>query len=385
MSPDGGFDRGRDALASECVGRDALLLPSDTLFQEIGLNPTELSRRASAWVLGVSVLCVPLAAQSQTSITLYGLADGYVARVSDSVPTKANDIRIGSGGLTTSYIGVSAVEDLGGGYQGLATMQSFLRVDTGQAGRHDADPFWARDTYAGLGTPWGRITIGRNTTPFFLATIIHNPLGDSFVVGPSVTHVFRGNLEGDTGMSNSVRYQSPKLGGFKADVLYSVGTETTDPADKDSGQAIDAALSYGVGEFNAVLAVRRIDLNKGYNGQEQEAWMLGGNYKFSFATLYGQYMRSKMTWNTQPDAERRTWQLGASVPLGSGRVVGSYAKTTLDDASPVSPDRRQTWALGYIHSLSKRTELYAIYYDDKFDEPVANRQKVVATGFRHRF
>lgn len=46
--------------------------------------------------------------------------------------------------MTTSFIGVKGNEDLGGGMSAVFAIESFMRNDTGSAGRFDADTFWAR-------------------------------------------------------------------------------------------------------------------------------------------------------------------------------------------------------------------------------------------------
>ena len=50
--------------------------------------------------------------------------------------------------------------------------------------------------------------------------------------------------------------------------------------------------------------------------------------------------------------------LGATVPFGANKVLVSYVRK--DDRTAANQDAHQ-WALGYLHSLSKRTDLYAAY------------------------
>ena len=82
-----------------------------------------------------------------------------------------------------------------------------MQPDVGDSGRFPTDTFWARSAFVGLETPsLGRVTLGRNTAPYFLATILFNPLVDSFVVGPMITHTFRGALQGvDAGQVEAAR------------------------------------------------------------------------------------------------------------------------------------------------------------------------------------
>ena len=53
---------------------------------------------------------------------------------------------------------------------------------------------------------------------------------------------------------------------------------------------------------------------------------------------------------------------GVSVPVGPGSILASYAYTKTSGAADV---KRNTWAVGYDYSLSKRTDVYAAYMRDK--------------------
>ena len=68
--------------------------------------------------------------------------------------------------------------------------------------------------------PAGKLAVGRNTTPLFVATLAFNAFGDSFGdsfgYSPNIRHYFTsGTVTGDSGWSDSVLYNSPSLGGFK--------------------------------------------------------------------------------------------------------------------------------------------------------------------------
>jgi predicted porin len=348
------------------------------------------ARRPVACAVAAALAACAPAAFAQSSITLYGVLDGFVGDISNTLAngTKAGGTVVDAGGLQTSYFGIRGTEDLGGGLRAVFALEAFLRNDTGAAGRFNADTFWSRSAYVGLASnTFGTLAIGRNTTPYFLSVILFNPLVDSFVIGPMITHTFRGALQGDTGMSNSIRWTSPKWAGFNADVLYSLGTEDLSGGpDKNAGKAIDAALNYGIGAFAATVAYRDIDLSANGNGREQQAWLVGATYGFSFAKLFAQYQQiTEKFAAAASNVDYDTWQLGASVPLFSGSVLASYAQSDISDASPATPSKRDTWTLAYTYPLSKRTEIYGAYYMDQLKSPTGTEQTVTALGFRHRF
>jgi len=343
-----------------------------------------LAAATAAWLAAFAP-----AAAAQSSVNLYGVLDVFVGHVEDVSPTagKSDTGVVNAGGMQTSFFGIRGVEDLGGGLRAVFAIESFLRPDTGGAGRFAADGFWARSAFVGLETSTlGRATLGRNTAPYFLATLRFNPLVDSFVVSPMITHTFRGALQGDTGFSNSLRWTSPSWSGLQADVLYSLGAENSSGPDRNAGRALDAALGFSRGPFGAALAFRTIDLSAGGNGREQTAWQIGASYDFGLLRLFAQYQQIEETFSAAAsNVDRDTLQFGVSAPIGVGRVLASYATTDIDDTSPATPSRRDTWALGYLHPMSKRTDLYAAYYSDAFKSPTGAEQTVLALGVRHRF
>lgn len=348
------------------------------------------ARRSAAAAAAAALVSFAPLASAQSSVTLYGVLDvfaGYIENVSP-VTGKGDAGVVNTGGLQTSYFGIRGSEDLGGGLKAVFAIESFLQPDVGDSGRFPTDTFWARSAFVGLETPsLGRVTLGRNTAPYFLATILFNPLVDSFVVGPMITHTFRGALQGDTGLSNSIRWTSPVWGGLRADVLYSLGAENlTGGPDKDAGKAIDAALGWSRGNFAVVAAYRAINLSANGNGREQTAMQFGASYNFGFLKAFAQYQQIEETFTlATSNVDRETIQAGVSVPVGAGSILASYATSDIDDTSPTTPSKRDTWTLAYVHTLSKRTELYGAYYSDVLKTPTGNEQTVVALGVRHRF
>ena len=104
--------------------------------------------------------------------------------------------------------------------------------------------------------------------------------------------------------------------------------------------------------------------------------MLGGFYDFQVVKLFLTYGQAK---NDVSNAKLKTAQLGASVPIGPGKLLASYAQTrnNLLDA------KRQTLTVGYDYNLSKRTDLYANVMHDR----ITNRSSGTSygIGLRHRF
>jgi predicted porin len=76
------------------------------------------------------------------------------------------------------------------------------------------------------------------------------------------------------------------------------------------------------------------------------------------------------------------------VPVGPGSVLASYGHVkTTDNDSTTADAKRDSWALGYDYFISKRTDLYAAWFDTKLKtgSTTASKSRAVGVGIRHRF
>lgn len=327
-------------------------------------TPSPLSR-----LLGVAVLAsvASLPVQAQSSVQLYGLVD-LSAGSWDYAGGLANKA-VKSGEMTTSFIGFKGSEDLGGGLSARFTIESFMRNDTGEAGRFGGDAFWARTASVGLSGSYGTLSLGRNTTALFVSTLVFNAFGDSFGFSPSIRHYFAGGVgvaSGDTGWSDSVSYQTPKLGGLSATLQAAAG-------EGNGGRNWGGHAMYFDGGLGLSAAYQQVE--KGAAVADTTTWQLGGAYDFGAAKLFLQY--GKVT-NDVSNAEWTLTDASVSVPVGPGKLLLAWGRQK-SDADVV----RTTTSLGYDHYLSKRTDLYAVYMNDRLTN--ASTGHSYAVGLRHRY
>ena len=156
-------------------------------------------------------------AQAAPTVQLYGLID---ANVMNEKTGAGSALKVDSGGMSTSFWGVKGSEDLGGGLKAVFALEAFVSNDVGNAGRFPGDNFFARNAFLGLEGGFGKVTLGRNTTPYFVSTLLVNPFGDSFAFSPEILRTFagRGYVIGDTGWGNSIAY-SGSFGGVGVNAI----------------------------------------------------------------------------------------------------------------------------------------------------------------------
>lgn len=323
-----------------------------------------------ALIAASAAMAMPAVALAQTSVTLAGLLD-ISAGQSKPAGNPNKTWNVDNGQMTTSWFGVSGSEDLGGGLSAIFTLQSFMRADTGASGRFGADTFWARNAFVGLAsTSLGKVTIGRNTTPFFVTTLSFNPFGDSFGYSPSIRHYFTsGTLTGDSGWSDSVLYTSPKIGGATLQLFVAAAEAGS------NGRNHGVNLRWGTGAFDSAFSWQDAKKDGAAAVADTKSWQAAATYDFGVAKLFGQFgnVANKTTGN-----EYDITGLGASVPVGNGKFIAQWGQI-----KPETGAKRKTFSAGYDYFLSRRTDLYAVAMSDRITGQ--SNGSAFSIGVRHRY
>lgn len=340
-----------------------------------------------------ATLCLAAPAAAQSTAKLYGLVEMSAGRFQDAganAVTKAQ-----SGNLTTSFLGLSGSEDLSGTLKAKFAIETFLRADTGEAGRFNGDAYWARAAWVGLQGDFGSTVLGRTTNQFFVSTLLFNAFGDSFGYSPSIRQVLTPTVVhpqmlpflGDTGWSNSLLYSSPKAGGFSVNLQGSLG----EGAAGSNGRNLGANLLYFGGPFAATVALQQV--KQGISGftpaivatgfDRQDSAQLGVSYDFGMVKLFGQ--ASQVKTRAATDTKSTIYGLGASAPLGAGKLLAQYGHATAQ--LPAGDVVSKTLTVGYDYFLSKSTDLYALLMNDQLSgvTPALGDGNTVAVGLRLKF
>lgn len=366
---------------------------------------------AAALALIAGTGCV--AAQAQ--VTMFGLVDVYAGRQTGA-PTGLGVAdkplyRVDSGGMSTSHLGWRGSEDLGDGMAAQFELSTFLRADTGAAGRNDAigppvnvaaDPFFSRSSWVGLVHPkLGRLRAGNITTLLFVNSITSNAFGDSTVFSPlNLALHIGGPNTGGTGWTNQVVWDSPNWSGATLSLARSLSEGLG--GGNSSARALYAAGPLSVSAVWQSVKRNPLTFADGTSANNTRTWMVGGSYDFGRLRLYAHLGRVQNQGTEAAPAHvgYRLGELSLAVPLGTGRVVAGYASRQTDDTpSPVPATaaggnlERRITTLGYDHFVSARTDLYAMLMRDQTSTRVLpappTRAEASGTswglGVRHRF
>lgn len=161
---------------------------------------------------------------AQSSVTLYGVADTAVAYTHAGQST----IKQISGMGSTSRIGITGSEDLGGGLTVEFRMESGMQLDTGAAGGTTAQSeqsLFNRESNIAIGSSqFGKIKLGRQypaqiPVPVdpFQAVSGFSPFAS---IVASNQDLGKGATIGDSRISNAISYFTPEYKGFSGQALY---------------------------------------------------------------------------------------------------------------------------------------------------------------------
>ena len=319
-------------------------------------------------------------AQAQTNVTMYGIADVGLVRNDDG---KAKVTKLDSGVYSGSRLGFKGTEDLGGGLQGLFTLETGINVDTGGfdqeqtiSGVKNGGTAFGRQAFVGLGGNFGSVKLGRQQTFIFFAQAGIDPFGIG-LAGNS-TKFFSGPLR----VNNTIKYESPNISGFTAGYSHSFG-EVVGAASNGTDNAFTVQYNNGPIFLSAIydqsnsspqtasilpgVIASTPDLTTA--NLKTKVTNIGGTYDFGVAKAHLMFdrVRGDSTIAT-PGANYRDYLVGVSVPFGASTFLADYMKRT--DKAFVSRDAKQ-YAIGYTYSMSKRTTLYTSYSRTTNDSDVA--------------
>ncbi|MES2088735.1 MAG: porin [Pseudomonadota bacterium] len=336
-----------------------------------------------------------LAVAAQAQVTVYGTADvsvgrkqvltkdvngDFVAPVNGKL-VKTSSTNVDSSDMSQSFVGIKGQEDLGNGLKAVFKLEAALEVDTGTATGGSTN-FFGQNATVGLAGDFGAVNLGRFENLFKLQSAAFNPFGASKTFSPSV----RALGVDQSSWSNGVSYVSPNLSGLTLSAQYSAKEAAVATATNYSGGAYDLAANYTAGPLGLSAVYGEVKSTNGVTAPAEKArpWLLGASYDFSIVKLYAQYGETKYTTKaTDATVKAKGFQAGVGIPVtANGAVLVSYGEGKVSGTDEKTRDA----SLGYTHNLSKRTNVYAAYNNERTRVTGASgTTNSFAVGVRHSF
>jgi predicted porin len=366
------------------------------------MNNRNLTRKLKIAAALATVFALPIAAQAQTNVIVYGKLYPDITHVNVSGGTAAgtpvSTLAAPAGGANVSAtsmdspnsrLGFRGSEDLGGGLSAVFQLEMGFSSDTGAASNSSA-PF-SRNTFVGLSGQFGTIRLGNMDTVFkdigdqmtFLGINSANFMATSNILakpafGSSQASSFH------LRRTNSFYYTTPVIAGFTG--LFDWSPNET-PGDGTAGVIstgvkyqhgpLYAALAYEVHKdmFGASLNIPTAIANSADTGQsskdtslrETVQYVFPGDYKVELDVEQTKYLEDGGAFGHFKDYRHNTWNLGIEKPIDLWTLVAAYGQSAAGSCSLVgvacstSGLAARMFNMGASYSLSKRTSLFAVY------------------------
>lgn len=355
------------------------------------------------------------AAKAQSNVSIYGLLDAGVTKVTNlggGTQTRAN-----GGGFFGERLGFRGTEDLGGGLSAFFSLEMGLVSSTGALAQGGLG--FGRQSFVGLkSAQYGSLSAGRQYDSMAgLAQFSSGYMYNGFYT----IHMANIDRSGGDRINNSIKYESPEFAGLSFDALYGFG-EQIDSTKSSSSASL--GVRYKSGNFRIGLTAlsmrdQTYDLTsmfglKSLRGAPLALTVggtstttpfkanystigLGAGYQLGDATITGILSETKLKDTVSPrraigDISVKVAEIGVNyfvTPIFT--VGGDYTLTKLDE------NKWHTFGGAVHYYLSKRTDLYFVTAHQRAsgDTNVANiftvgnsssqRQTVYRVGMRHVF
>ncbi len=365
---------------------------------------------------------------AQSSATLCGSVDAYFGQTSTTAPTpgatvlnkssvtpfvKNKQTVVNSGGLGASRLGISVKEDLGNDMSAFVTIENELQTDAGTTGAA------ARTSVVGLGTSFGKLSIGRQATPLKDSSVrLADAQADSAFSAfnrAAAVSITTDRSPFVQRINNSVRYDTPDMNGFRGAVA--IGTAQVNEAAPGKDKIFSMSLGYVVPGSWAIGFSHQSERNgqntnavppfPGANGVTAGSNKVTINYlSGAVGTPVGKitlgFGGGKVSGVTGSD---KGWNIGWSAPVGAWTFIAQYASFKADGqlgnlyntvntyrVTPANPAwrsggaRRSSFGVEAHYALSKRTTLYTGYNRTKNLAGIQDaKSDVLGLGMRHDF
>ena len=327
-----------------------------------------------------SLVSAPAFAQS--SVTIYGTFDAGVRHVDNTNVagvSKANTTMDSAGTYNSNRWGMKGSENLGNGMKANFNLEGGFMSGTGVGSISGG--LFGRKQIVGLSGSWGALDLGRNYTAIFYTTGAYDPFRYKYTgIIPVAT------LDGAR-RSNDIQYTG-KFNGLTVRLEHALGEVA---GLSGASATTEAGASYANGPFSVGLAW----------GQQKNAtdtlylskqWTVGGAYKMNPFEIMAGYHILKADVAGGGTNDTKNWWLGGRYALSAANALTlAYYNTKLEAVAAAGDGERKLTMLGFVHNLSKRTELYAGLDHSSLDgtriltTDLKNKILGVSVGINHAF
>ncbi|MBS1187302.1 MAG: Outer rane porin protein 32 [Burkholderiaceae bacterium] len=303
------------------------------------------------------------AAHAQSNVVVYGTVDiGYV---------KETNKKLRMDNMVDERLGFMGSEDLGGGLKATFQLEKRFNLQDGTA--TNAIDFEGASNL-GLAGSFGQVRFGRMNN-LTTETIRQFDPFDQYGVGSMFKNKIR-----ESRIANSARYDSPNWNGFQLLATYTLENPGADTS-SSTYSSVGKNAGYGLtAKYNNGPLSLAADYNKKADSFDSNNWNVAAAYAFGPAKVSALYEKTNVKSATT-DLSQKIWLIGGEYKIGAGKILASYGQ--IKDQTVAGQPNNKKFAIGYNHSLSKRTTAYAHYGHTDYEN--ADNINGFQVGMTHKF
>jgi predicted porin len=309
---------------------------------------------------------------AQSSVVLYGTVDASVRSLSglsaSNTPIPSGNVTSVSSGVdNTSLWGIRGQESLGSDWKAVYRLEGGFNADTGTQAK--SDRLFDRQAWAGLESPFGTLTLGRQANLISDALLPVDPIGKRFAsFNPNIniaglsntkfgTHAFEteygpsGYADNFYRLDNTLKYTA-KAGDLTARAAYSAGEVADDPAALSSH---GVALAYQRPAWVVSGATMQF---RSRAGLPLDAWSLGAAVRLHAWQLKANIGRNDADTGTNQRVRQRVLSAGVSRPIAPGWLVTTAYYSVRREATGFVDDGFDRAFVFLEKTLAPRTTIY---------------------------
>lgn len=335
-------------------------------------------------LLIVALVAMPLQSHAQSSVTLFGLLDEGVTYVSNAGGHSL--VQMASGIQAPNLLGLRGIEDLGGGYTAFFVLDSQPDLNTG---KQNGGAFTGRESYVGLASPFGTLSMGRQFDYMFdnlsiarwghqipYVSLYQLPGGPFVKLDAPLGTFDYTRIAGGEATPNSVKFTSKTYAGLNFGVMYGFSNIA---GETGSNNLMSFGANYDNGplRLNAAYTYSKEDgIVDGHSGIRN--FGAGGRYDFGRFALDVLYTNTR---NTFTNGHVDSYEVGGLVTFAPDLFLyANYIYAKGNEEVDNSHSNQGGLTLDYL--LSKRTDVYvnAIYQRASGTGAVASVNGTFATS-----
>jgi len=314
----------------------------------------------------LALLAGTCAANAQSTVTLYGIADASV-RFTDGLNASNAAINgsttaASSGVNNVSRFGFRGSEDLGGGMAAIFNLESGINIDTGA--QANATKFFDRASFVGLKANWGTITLGRQTTVLADSLGPVDPLGVRFAGfnpnvaiaalnahGLGIEYGPSGATSGAYRLDNSVKYAG-KFNDLTVRAMHAFGEQSGKSSALSSS---GLGVAYQTSKLAATLAYADF---KSATDLRLKAYVGGISGNIGNSKLSLTYASNEADVSGTATTKQTVLGLGGTIPLTTSMDL-TLSHYRVERTRTARADDGYNRSVAFLeYKLSKRTKLY---------------------------